>query len=220
MLPTDTSLLLRVGMEGSKKVNKFLVILALSLVAGFGAVGCSTPGDLHLRMGRDFVEKGVWASPAMKVAVLPFTNWTDNPHAGGITARLFASELYHRQLFSVMEPAETEQGLGAMETPQGAFRQDLAQETGRRLGVDAVVVGSVSEFAYQHGLREEPAVGLSIRLVRVDDGKLLWTASHSEIGSGWWRRDSLNLTAQRVVARMLDTLESDLEQGPPPGEAP
>ena len=157
----------------------------------------------------------------MTVAVLPFTNWTDNPHAGGINARLFASELYHRQLFSVLEPAETEQGLGATENvPQGVFRQDLAQEAGRRLGVDAVAVGSVSEFAYQHGLREEPAVGLSIRLVRVADGKLLWTASHSEIGSGWWRRDSLNLTAQRVVARMLDNLESDLERGPAPGEAP
>ncbi|MEO5332390.1 MAG: hypothetical protein H7839_10235 [Magnetococcus sp. YQC-5] len=177
--------------------------------------GCSSHSPLDGRGGmwqnhggRDFVSSGLSGSEIQKIAVLPFLNWTDHPNADEITARLTVTELYHHNLFKTIDLiSKGEEARTVVSGPKGPQpnRADL-QEIGKRLGVDAVLTGAVSEFAYQHGLREEPAVGLSLRLVRVTDGEVLWTSSHSEIGAGWFRRDSLNLTAQRVIARMLSEL--------------
>jgi hypothetical protein len=76
------------------------------------------------------------------------------------------------------------------------------------LGVDAVLTGSVSEFGYQHGLKEEPTVGINLRLITLDDADVVWAASHADAGRGLLHRDSLAATAQRVVIEMVDALEA------------
>lgn len=177
--------------------------------------GCSSHSPLEGRAGlwqnhggRDFISPGLSGLEIQKIAVLPFLNWTDHPNADEITARLTVTELYHHNLFKSIDLiSKSDEAKTALPGAKGQQpNQADLQEIGTLLGVDAVLTGAVSEFAYQHGLREEPAVGLSLRLVRVTDGEVLWTSSHSEIGAGWFRRDSLNLTAQRVIARMLDEL--------------
>ncbi|MBF0161484.1 MAG: hypothetical protein HQL88_04270 [Magnetococcales bacterium] len=190
---------------------KSLPILWMALLLA----GCSSHSPLDGKEGlwqnhggRDFVSPALSGSAIQKIAVLPFLNWTDHPNADEITARLTVTELHHHTLFKsidLVSQVEESKMAAAGSKGQQPNRADL-QEMGKRLGVDAVLTGAVSEFAYQHGLREEPAVGLSLRLVRVTDGELLWTSSHSEIGAGWFRRDSLNLTAQRVIARMVGEL--------------
>jgi polysaccharide biosynthesis protein PelC len=76
----------------------------------------------------------------------------------------------------------------------------------RALGVNAVLIGSVSEFGYQHGLKEEPTVGVNVRLVSGISGQVLWASSASDTGRGLFFRDSVNETAQRVVIKMVDAL--------------
>ncbi|WP_434620112.1 hypothetical protein [Azospirillum sp. B2RO_4] len=180
------------------------------LVAGLLLAGCSF-GRIN---SRDFAQPGAVLPAGSTVAVLPFENLTNHPNAGQIAADIVSTELYGVDGIRSMDASRVRSRLSAAkpagdaattDTPADAAPPD-AQAAGRMLGVDAVLAGSVSEYGYQHGLREEPVVGLNARLVRSSDGAVLWTSSQSEAGRGYFSRDSVNNVAQRVAARMIDSL--------------
>lgn len=158
------------------------------------------------REARDYVapEGGI---AGLRVAVLPFENLTNYPNAGRIAADLMATELYEQKLFALQEATETRRALAQLQIdPADLVSVAAAQQAAVMLGVDALVIGSVSEFGYQHGLREEPAVGLNARLIDAETGRVLWASSHSALGGGYLRRGSLNATAQTVVTSMVAPL--------------
>nr|WP_295826586.1 hypothetical protein [uncultured Azospirillum sp.] len=180
------------------------------LAVGLLLAGCSF-GRIN---SRDFAQPGAVLPAGSIVAVLPFENLTNHPNAGQIAADIVSTELYGVDGLRSMEASRVRSRLSAAkpaadatatDTPADAAPLD-AQTAGRTLGVDAVLSGSVSEYGYQHGLREEPVVGLNARLVRSSDGAVLWTSSQSEAGRGYFSRDSVNNVAQRVVTRMIDSL--------------
>ncbi|MCB1740670.1 MAG: hypothetical protein KDK91_09890 [Gammaproteobacteria bacterium] len=147
----------------------------------------------------------------MRVAVLPFENLTVYPNAGRIAAELLMTELYKQRVFELLETSDLRQRLEARQIKlEDLPGQVVAAELAAALDVDAVLFGSVSEYGYQHGLREEPTVGLNLRLVLAETGRVEWAASHSEVGRGYLRRDSVNEAAQRVVQRMVQTLRESL----------
>jgi TolB-like protein len=178
------------------------------LAVGLFLAGCSF-GRIN---SRDFAQPGAVLPAGSTVAVLPFENLTNHPNAGQIAADIVSTELYGVEGLRSMDAARVRSRLSAgkpaadaTDAPADAAPLD-AQAAGRTLGVDAVLAGSVSEYGYQHGLREEPVVGLNARLVRSSDGTVLWTSSQSEAGRGYFSRDSVNNVAQRVVTRMIDSL--------------
>lgn len=147
----------------------------------------------------------------LDVAVVPLENLTNYPKAGLIAAELVSTELYRRGLFRLTEGTALRQALNALEIDVADLAVTYAAaELGRRLEIDAVLVGSVSEYGYQHGLHEEPVVGLNLRLVAAASGDILWAASHSTTGRGYLARDSVNAAAQRLVEEMVATLGSHL----------
>ena len=193
------------GMTG-KGVRAGGALLAVGLLLA----GCSF-GRIN---SRDFAQPGAVLPAGSTVAVLPFENLTNHPNAGQIAADIVSTELYGVEGIRSMDASRVRSRLSAAkpaadatatDTPADAAPPD-AQAAGRTLGVDAVLAGSVSEYGYQHGLREEPVVGLNARLVRSSDGAVLWTSSQSEAGRGYFSRDSVNNVAQRVAARMIDSL--------------
>jgi len=158
---------------------------------------------------RDFAPTGGGLASGASVAVLPFENLTNYPSAGQIAADLVSTELYSLGLYRSVEASRVRNQLVAAKVDVDKLSDSSsAQAVGRTLGVDAVLVGSVSEYGYQHGLREEPVVGLNARLVRSADGAVLWASSQSEAGRGYFSRDSVNNVAQRVVTRMLHSLRA------------
>lgn len=173
-----------------------------ALALGLMLVSCAS-GD---RQSRDYIEPSADFAN-MKVAVLPFENLTNYPNAGRIAAGLMTTELYDRGVFELQEESETRRTLAQMKIdPDNLTSVAAAQQAAGLLEVDAVVVGSVSEFGYQQGLREEPVVGLNARLVEAATGTVLWASSHSALGGGYLERGSLNATAQRVVSAMVAPL--------------
>ncbi|MEQ8231650.1 MAG: hypothetical protein RLW61_12575 [Gammaproteobacteria bacterium] len=147
----------------------------------------------------------------LAVAVVPLENLTNYPKAGLIAAELVTTELYRRELFRLTEGTALRRALSAAEIDVADLAVTYAAaELGRRLGVDAVLVGSVSEYGYQHGLHEEPVVGLNLRLVGSAEGDILWAASHSTTGRGYLARDSVNACAQRLVEEMIAALAAHL----------
>lgn len=140
------------------------------------------------------------------IAIIPFENWTNHPNAGLIASQLMATELYTREMFVILEETSIKRILDKKKIniarlPKTGFAEKIA----KLLRVDALVIGSVSEYQYQHGLHEEPTVGISARMVS-REGIVFWASSHSEVGSGYLRRDSLNESAQRMIKRMVDEL--------------
>jgi len=159
-------------------------------------------------VARDWVHSPAAVRADLTVAVLPFENLSAYPNAGQVVAELLSTELYARGLFRVLEASELRGRLAARKLDPDTIARTAAAEVAAALGVDAVLTGSVSEFGYQHGLKEEPTVGINLRLITLDDADVVWAASHADAGRGLLHRDSLAATAQRVVIEMVDALEA------------
>ncbi|HFC53243.1 MAG TPA: hypothetical protein ENJ43_02290, partial [Gammaproteobacteria bacterium] len=131
-----------------------LVVLALSACASGKGV---ENGGIQSRM----------VSPdAPQVVILPFENLTDYPNADRILTRLMGTELYRQGLFRVREESGPSRELREAQRGRGETSAvTLARQLANELGADAVLMGSVTEYRYQHGLHEEPVVGLSVRMV-------------------------------------------------------
>lgn len=139
--------------------------------------------------------KGSWA-------VLPLSNHTETPQAGlraesileslvrsaGITnLRRYPANLASDTLF---EPAE-----------RRVVDQALAWARGEKLRYG--LTGSVQEWRYKVGVDGEPAVGISLQLLDLSSGAVIWTASGSKTG---WSREALSGVAQKLLAELTAPL--------------
>lgn len=182
----------------TRHVGVILSVLAVTILTA----ACSAQSERV-----DFVHASSALHSNMRVAVLPFENLTDHPNAGIIAAQLFSSELYRRRLFRQTEESDVRRRLVQRDIDVERLQDStFAQAAAQGLGVDAVLVGSVSDYGYQRGLREDPSVGLNIRLVASRNGEVLWAASYSSTGGGAFARESANQLAQELIARMVDAL--------------
>lgn len=143
----------------------------------------------------------------MSVAVLPFENLSSNLTAGITVSQIFITELLIKGFFKIMEETEMRRKLIEQNVDMDRLSNvAIAREMGAKLGVEAVLIGSVSEFGYQHGLREEPAVGFNIQLIRTKDGLVLWRTSQSRLGVGFINRSSIIESAQNAVSKTVSIM--------------
>ncbi|MBF8272701.1 MAG: hypothetical protein HW380_1806 [Magnetococcales bacterium] len=195
---------------------KAVVVLTVGLL-----VGCA------MGVNRTYIHQDLKDKDPIIVAVLPFENLSNSPTAGISVAQLFNTELLASGHFCLLEESSMRRQLIGLKVDVDRLADvSIARDVGRGLFVDAVLTGSVSEFSYQHGLREEPAVGFNIQLVRINDGVVLWRASQSLMGSGFLSRESIYYTAQKAVHNAVVWLSGDgnrneaseLKAPPPPGK--
>jgi len=127
-----------------------------------------------------------------RMVMPPFLNATDNEHAGRALTQLTGSILleYGIPLY------QTEEILGktADETaPKQEVRYlQIAQDN----NAIYLLIGTVHEYRYKSDLSANPAVGITLRLVSVADGRTLWQGSSSKVGRAY---SSLTSTAQKAV---------------------
>ena len=82
-------------------------------------------------------------------------------------------------------------------------RYDLALESALKGGAGFAVTGSVQEWRYKTGLDGEPAVGITLQVVELPSGRILWTASGAKTG---WGYANVSGTAQKLIAELLEGL--------------
>jgi polysaccharide biosynthesis protein PelC len=82
-------------------------------------------------------------------------------------------------------------------------RYALALDAARKGKADYGVTGSVQEWRYKTGLDGEPAVGLTLQVVELSSGRVLWSASGAKTG---WGYANVSGTAQQLIATLLDGL--------------
>ena len=146
-----------------------------------------------------------------------------------------ASETMTDQLMELLERREDQtpippgQGRGVLAgllaTELGLGPElDMVLETGARLGAEAVMIGHIYRYEERQGrsysIRRPAAVTFGLNLVRVPDGKLLWSGAYEEVQQSltenlfrmgtFFKRGGKWLTAGELSAsglgQVLDTL--------------
>lgn len=154
--------------------------------------------------------EGASAKMKQPVAVVAFDNLSGHPEAGVIVAELFQDELYEvsgRRL-KLVSPER----VAALSEKLDQHQHNPAK-LGETLGAKAVVVGRVNEFAYKHVLGEDPAVSISVRLVDVESGDVLWNAALSRTGRcSWLKQDSLTRLSHSMCEELARWLADAVER--------
>lgn len=174
-----------------KRLIGLSVVLCLVILAGC-AQQCTYRQDELI-----VSKKGV-------LAVIPFENLAGYPSAGLIAAELFQAELY-AQTHGRVKTILAETVAGKLAPLEGKALSP--KEVGDLLGAELLVVGRVTEYGYKHGLGEDPAVGVSVRLIEARSGRVLWSGARSQTGRySWIKQDGLSRLAQLICHRLVDDL--------------
>ncbi len=151
------------------------------------------------------------------VAVLPFNNFSGDRYAGEKVRSALTVDLMSRGVFEITEKGEVSKVLALVLRSSGGTEGtvvDADKETlkliGERLGVQAVVLGSVYEFGKSH--QGGAVVSISVRMIDTSSGIVLWTAKSDISGTNIPRQiigvEETNKTVltRKAVKSALDTL--------------
>ncbi len=167
-----------------RKLQFFALIILLS--------GCATApvqdgGNLHLNRG------------PFTLLLPPYLNATDNEHAAEALTQLTGSTLLEKgiPLF------QTEEILSKTADDTASKQETRNREIARENKVTYLLAGTVHEYRYKSDLNANPAVGITLRLVNVEDGRTLWQGSSAKVGRF---HASLTSTAQKAVRELVSRI--------------
>ncbi|MCD4763859.1 MAG: CsgG/HfaB family protein [Desulfobacterales bacterium] len=150
-----------------------------------------------------------------KVAIFSFHNNTTIAEASKIVRGAFVASLVKTKKFKVEFPGNIKSFLvNERIIVRTGVDLDTIKCMGRRLGVDAVIMGRIEEFV---GMEEKkrgviPVVSISSRMVDVRTGKILWMAQHRRTGDDYikvldfGKVRSVGELAKKVVLEMIETM--------------
>lgn len=176
-----------------------LKFLMLALVLSLPATGCANRYQRnHMSVGRDMSE-------SILLAVMPFQGVSESPGSGLVVADMMANELYALGGYTIITP----EVVAARAAPrEGEVLSP--EETGKMVGAPMILTGRVTEYTYKSGVGEQPAVGITARLIEARTGRVLWSASRARTGSAaWFQEDSLSLLASRICRSLARSLNGE-----------
>ena len=117
-------------------------------------------------------------SPVRVVAVMPFQAETEL--IGRATSDLFVTEILRAGRYELVERGQLSRVLNEAEVALSGISESEAVALGNMLGADGVIIGTVDEYGTiaQRG-RNYPVVGLSVRLIDCESGRVMWSASYA-----------------------------------------
>lgn len=132
----------------------------------------------------------------------PFENATNDEFAGVALKEITASALMAKgvQLYQT-EDVMNRLGMPEAPAPLGNY-EAMAAETGAQY----VLLGTVHEYRYKTDLDGDPAVGLTLRLVDVADGRTVWQGTGSNVG---FVNASVTSAGQKVAQDLVRRMPLD-----------
>ncbi|SDY87242.1 hypothetical protein [Nitrosomonas sp. Nm58] len=149
------------------------------------------------------VQKSAPLSSSERWLVLPFQNYSQTPRAGEQVEEMLATLLRVRGVQNIEMYPQGEDKNSWSEF-NDRKRQENALLSAIKDNVFYAVAGSVDEWQYKLGVGSEPAVGLTIRIIAIPSGKVIWSASGARSG---WSTESLSGTAQKLLRNLISDLE-------------
>jgi len=179
-----------------------------TLIAVLGLLGCSgnlaTTEYTNPRFDFGFVER---------VAVFPLEDLADDRQAGVRATRMLITELLASGAVDVVEPGEVQAVADRLVRGRKTPSKSEIIDLGRELGVQAVMVGSVTQSeVLRSGLVSVPVVTLDLHLLETETGSAVWAVTHTEEGSGaaakWLGTgaEPISATARKCVQKALRSL--------------
>jgi hypothetical protein len=182
------------------------LLAAAALLAAAGA-GCPHRVTTFVHPQADF-------SLIRRIAILPLENLTQDPTAAEKVRQLLLIGIMSSGAVEVTDVGEVARALraAAIANPVAPGKDDIVK-LGKDLGVEAIMAGSVQEFA-QGRAAGAPAisVALAFRLIETEHGEVIWSASVSKSGVGAMARlfgvggESATERARRLIDKTLKTL--------------
>lgn len=167
------------------KFSLSALVIGLSLLQG-----CST---LHT------TPKTTKLDTSAQWVLVPSINNTETPQAGAcldsITASLlrvngvnqlsvYQSNTNNESLFDLADRRNQEQALNAVKST----------------GAKYAVAASVDEWRYKVGLDGEPAAGVTVNIIDLSTGQVVWSGTAAKTG---WSREAVSAIAQKTVDQLL-----------------
>ncbi|MEJ2200967.1 MAG: CsgG/HfaB family protein [Desulfuromonadaceae bacterium] len=163
-----------------------------------------------------YTSEAVGIGYVKRIVILPFENNSGTKFAEERFRDVIATEILSRGLFDIVEKGEAQRFLREELVRKEQENLDLAtaNRLGEDLGVEAYLAGAVEEFEEkQNGAYTYPLVSVTLRMVDVKTGQIIWQASGSESGYSTLDRmfgfvsDDANTVSFRLAGRLLATLK-------------
>lgn len=176
-----------------KSLSKAM-IWTFILPSALGLSGCATT-QLNAAPSPHADRQVVWC-------VLPPINNTSTPYAGERVEQQLGALLGAQGLPHVLlAPARS--GSGPLPIDNGAQEQRQALKWAHHHEARYALLGSVDEWDYKIGLDGQPAVGLTLRLLDLQSGKIIWSGAASASGGS---REGLAVLSERTLAGLVKRL--------------
>lgn len=131
--------------------------------------------------------------------VLPFANHTETPMAGNRAESVAEALLHARGAGKVKRYTSTAQQEALFDAGD-TKRQEQALAWAREQGVRYALAGTVDEWRYKVGVDGEPAAGITLQIIDVQSGDILWSGAGGKSG---WSREALSAVAQKLIRELL-----------------
>lgn len=159
------------------------------LLAALG-VGCSSQ-QLDLETARAL-------DAGQPVMLLPIINASSTPLAGERVEAVLTTMLRMKGVGS-LHAFSDQRDPDAPPELDDSLRLARALAEARERGMRWGVTGTVVEWGYRPGLDDAPAVSVSLRVLSVDEGTVVWSGSASRGGSG-----TVGALAQEVLRSLAE----------------
>ncbi len=174
-------------------INVVMRVLLLLLFA-IPFTGCSTmrvTGEPTIMLD----EKTSWV-------LLPIANYSVTPQAGDKVKSILSTILRVRGVepISYYPKMEEFDQLTVLSNEEQLTR---SLQWARQQGFVIGITGSVEEWRYKSGVEREPAVGVTLQVLDIKSGRVLWSVSGSRSG---WGREAVSGSAQILLSKMLSKL--------------
>ena len=137
--------------------------------------------------------------PAAKWVLLPMANHTETPQAG-LRAEAIVESLLRTAGLHHLERYPSTLNADQLFDPAERKTQEQALAWAKAQKARFAVGGAVDEWRYKVGVDGEPAVGLSLSIVDLDSGTVVYAAAGGKSG---WSREALSAVAQNLVRELL-----------------
>ena len=131
-------------------------------------------------------------------ALLPIINHTQTPQAG-LRAEAILETLVRSRGITELQKYPSALNSESLFEPVERSAVDEALKWARNEQAVYALTGTVDEWRYKVGVDGEPAVGITLQLIDLQSGKVLWSATGSKTG---WSREALSAVAQKLINRL------------------
>lgn len=163
---------------------------------------------------KGYVNQNMDFSAIQSVAVLPFQNLSSEEKGAERVRDVFMGMLLASEAFYVLPPGEVNRGISkaGLRKPQEPTAEEI-KSISKILEVDAVITGVLREYAtVRSGSAEANLVSLSVQMLDIEKGTIIWSASSTKGGIGLSDRlvggggEPMNKVTEQVVNDLLNNL--------------